>query len=224
MTTLFPLFNTSIHVTGKRPTITEKTHTVYQVVDPAGARSYTAIWASVDEKGYVSILKEFPERNLYGEWAKFGDPRWKHGPAADKHFFSVSAYAQEFKKIEEELDIKVFQRIGDSRYFARENEDSIDLFSQFADCGIHFIPSNGINIDTGISSLDKWFEYNPNEPIGPVNKPILNIHESCGNMVDSIINWGHKGKSDEALKDFIDCKRRGTKGLYRLYSVFAYVK
>ena len=207
MTTLFPLFNTAVHVSSRRPKISDKTHTVYQVVDPAGARSYTAIWAAVDEKGFVSVLKEFPERNIYGEWAKFGDPRWKHGPAADKHFFSVQAYVNEFKRVEEELGITVFQRVGDSRYFARENEDSIDLFAQFSDCGMHFVPSNGIDIDTGITSLDKWFEYNPNEPVGPVNKPILNIHESCGNLINSLVNWGHRGKSDEALKDFVDCIR-----------------
>jgi hypothetical protein len=75
MTTLLPLFNTEVNVLGdepnkygmKFPDISNKNEfTCYQVVDPAGARNYTAIWAAVNEKGEVYIRKEFPERLIYG--------------------------------------------------------------------------------------------------------------------------------------------------------------
>jgi hypothetical protein len=53
------------------------------VVDPAGARNYTAIWAGVNEKGEVYIRKSF-QKEIYGEWALFGDPKWRYGPASKK--------------------------------------------------------------------------------------------------------------------------------------------
>jgi hypothetical protein len=207
MNTLFPDFSTSVHCIDKLPTITKETHTVYQVVDPAGARNYVAIWAAVDKKGYVTILKEWPDRDSYGEWAVFGDPKWKFGPASKKLGYDIQSYVDEFTMIEKEMGVQVFERIGDSRYFARENEDNADLFESFADKGMFFVPSNGTDIDTGINALDAWMKYNKNLPVDEANRPILHIHSSCGNLIHSLINWGHKGKADEPLKDFVDVIR-----------------
>ncbi len=206
MTTLFPLFNTNVHV-GKSPKLSSKTHSVYQVVDPAGKRNYVAIWAAVDEKGYVSILKEFPDRNTYGAWAEFGDPKWKFGPASKKMGYDIKGYVELFKDIEEELGVEVFERIGDSRFFASEDSDNMDLFAHFAEHGLHFVPSDGRQEDTGIAALDEWFYYNPNADVDHANKPLLSIHESCGNLIYSIMNYGQNGKKDEPLKDFIDVLR-----------------
>ena len=206
MTTLFPLFSTNVHV-GKSPKISDKTHTVYQVVDPAGRRNYVAIWAAVDEKGYVSILREWPDRDSYGEWAVFGDPKWKFGPASKKMGYDVKGYVDLFKDIEEELGVEVFERIGDSRFFASEDSDNMDLFAHFAEHGIHFVPSDGRQEDAGIAALDEWFHYNPNANVDHANKPLLNIDEKCGNVIYSIMNYGQNGKKDEPLKDFIDVLR-----------------
>ena len=63
MNTLFPDFNTGVHVIKDLPAITKHTHTVYQVVDPAGARNYVAIWAAVDKLGNVTVLREWPDRD-----------------------------------------------------------------------------------------------------------------------------------------------------------------
>ena len=207
MNTLFPSFNTNVHTCDKLPAITEKTHTVYQVVDPAGARNYVALWAAVDSKGYVTVLREWPDRDSYGEWAIFGDPRWKFGPASKKIGYDVQSYVDEFRMIEEELGVEVFERIGDSRYFARENEDNSDLFESFADKGMYFVPSNGADIDSGIAAIDEWMKYNQNLPVDESNRPLLSIHESCGNLIYSLLNWGHQGKRDEPLKDFVDLLR-----------------
>ena len=207
MNTLFPSFSTNVHTCDKLPTISEKTHTVYQVVDPAGARNYVALWAAVDSKGYVTVLREWPDRDSYGEWAIFGDPRWKFGPASKKIGYDVQSYVDEFRMIEEELGVEVFERIGDSRYFARENEDNSDLFESFSDKGMYFVPSNGADIDSGIAAIDEWMKYNPNLPVDESNRPLLSIHESCGNLIYSLLNWGHQGKRDEPLKDFVDLLR-----------------
>ena len=177
------------------------------VVDPAGARNYSALWAGVNEQGEVYIAKEFPDRNLYGEWALFGDPKWRYGPASKKIGYNVEGYVDLFNEIEDELGIKIYERIGDSRFFAKENENNDDLFRAFDDFGMNFVASDGRREEVGISALDEWFSYNPNLDIDEINKPLCYIHEDCGNLIDSLINYGSNGKSDEALKDFFDLMR-----------------
>ena len=207
ITTLFPLFSTSVHVTDKLPKVTPQTHTVYQVVDPAGARNYVSIWAAVDADGKVTILREWPDRETYGAWADFGDPKWKYGPASKKLGYDVKGYIDQFRKIEEELGVQVFERIGDSRYFARESDDCVDLFSQFSEKGMDFVPADGRTEDVGIDMLKDWFWYNANLPVDAANSPMLKIHSSCGNLIYSIINYGQDKKRDEPLKDFVDVLR-----------------
>ena len=216
MTTLLPLFNTEVNVLGSEPNkygmkfpdiSTKNEYTCYMVVDPAGARNYTAIWAAVDKEGYIYIAKEFPDRLGYGEWALFGDPKWRYGQASKKIGLNVEGYVELFTEIEEELGITIYERIGDSRFFSKENENNDDLFHAFDQYGMNFISSDGRMEEVGISALDEWFSYNPNIPIDEANRPRCYIHEDCGNLIDSLINYGSRGKSDEALKDFFDVIR-----------------
>jgi len=185
----------------------DKKFTVYQVVDPAGARNFTALWAAVDRDGYVYIRREWPDRDTYGEWAMFGDPKWKVGPATKKIGLNVKGYVDLFEEIEHDIGVDVFERIGDSRYFATENENNEDLFMLFDEHGMLFYPSDGRMEELGISAVDEWFTYNPNEPIDSVNRPMCYIHRECGNLIDSLLNYNSQGKSDEALKDFFDLIR-----------------
>jgi len=215
MTSLVPMFNTEVNVLSdvenrygmQFPDISGHGFTCYQVVDPAGARNYVSIWAGVNRDGEVYIRREWPDRDTYGEWAEFGDPRWKYGPAAKKIGLDIAGYVELFEEIEEELGIKVFERIGDSRFFAKENENNDDLFTVFADYDMHFVPSDGRNEEFGINALDEWFAYNPNAEIDHANRPMCYIHEDCGNLIDSLINYNSKGKTDEPLKDFFDVIR-----------------
>ena len=216
MTSLLPLFNTEVNVLSDVPNkygmvfpdiTNEERFTCYHVVDPAGARNYTAIWAAVNGQGDVYIRREWPDRDSYGEWALFGDPRWSRGPATKKIGYNVKGYSDLFLEIEEELDITVFERIGDSRYFARENENNEDLFTAFDQYGLIFVPSDGRTEEIGINAIDEWFSYTPNVKIDSANKPRCFIHKDCGNLIDSLINYNSKGKSDEALKDFFDLVR-----------------
>jgi hypothetical protein len=213
---LLPYFNTEVNVLSEEPNkygmafpdISDKSKfTCYQVVDPAGARNYTAIWAGVNESGEIFIRREWPDRNTYGEWALFGDPKWKYGPAAKKIGLNVEGYCDLFKEIEDDLGMEVTERIGDSRFFARENENNDDLFTSFYDFGLSFIPSDGKMEERGITALDDWFNYNPNVDIDGANRPRCYIHSDCGNLVDSLINYNAGGKPEEALKDFFDVIR-----------------
>ena len=211
--TLVPMFSTSVNVLSEEPNKygmvfpDAQDLTWYQVVDPAFARNYVAIWAGVSENGEIYIRREWPDRKTYGEWAIFGDPRWKYGPAAKKIGYNVESYAEEFTRIEDELGIEVTERIGDSRFFAKENENNTDLFSSFYDFGMNFLPSDGQNEQIGCTALDDWFSYNPNYEIDEANRPLCYIHEDCGNLIDSVINYNSSGRSDEALKDFFDVLR-----------------
>ena len=216
MTTLLPLFNTEVNVLNDKPNkygmtfpdiSNQREFTCYMVVDPAGARNYSAIWAAVNEKKEVYIVREFPERDIYGEWALFGDPKWRYGPAAKKIGYNVEGYVDLFREIEDELNIKIYERIGDSRFFAKENENNDDLFRAFDDFGMNFIPSDGRKEEVGINALDEWFSYNPDLDIDEINRPMCYIHEDCGNLIESLINYGSNGKADEALKDFFDLMR-----------------
>ena len=215
MTSLVPMFNSEVNVLSDEknrynmlfPDISSSAFTCYQVVDPAGARNYVAIWAGVNEDGEVYIRREWPDRQTYGEWAEFGDPKWRYGPAAKKIGLDVAGYVELFQEIEDDLGIEVFERIGDSRFFAKENENNDDLFTVFADYDMHFIPSDGRNEELGINALDEWFAYNPNAEIDMANRPMCYIHKDCGNLIDSLINYNSKGKQDEPLKDFFDVIR-----------------
>ena len=72
---------------------------------------------------------------------------------------------------------------------------------------MNFLPSDGQTEQIGCTALDEWFNYNPNYEIDEANRPICYVHEDCGNLIDSIINYNSAGKSDEALKDFFDAIR-----------------
>jgi len=185
----------------------KKEFTCYHIVDPAGAINFSMIWAAVNKDGETYVIKEWPDRETYGEWAIFGDPKWKFGPAAKKIGLDIGSYAELFEQIEEELGIEVSERIGDSRYFARENENNEDLFTSFGDYDMHFIPSSGVKEETGIAALDEWLAYNPDAKIDKANRPMLYVDQACGNLIDSIVNYNSQGKNDEALKDFFDLLR-----------------
>jgi hypothetical protein len=212
MATIFPLFSTNVHVIEAIPKITAETHTVYQVIDPAGARNFFCIWAAVDKDENVTILREWPDRGTHGEWGVFGDPKWKFGPASKKLGYAIKtdsdiySYPKLFESIEKELGVEVFERIGDSRFMAAEHDEQ-DMFTDFADKGMYIVPSDGRTEDSGIQLIDQWFAYNPNIEIDSINKPKIHIHESCGNLIYSLINYTPDGKKAEPLKDPIDCLR-----------------
>lgn len=216
ITALLPKFSTTVNVLTdepnkyghKLPDIRDRRrYTIYQVVDPAGARNFVSLWAAVDSQGYVYIIKEWPDRDSYGEWATFGDPKWKYGPASKKIGYDVKGYADLFKEIEQDMGVVAHERIGDSRYFARENENNVDLFQSFSDYDMDFIPSSGQMEKDGIVALDEWFEYNEDGDIDLANRPRCYISSECGNLIDSLINYQSNGKADEALKDFFDLIR-----------------
>lgn len=217
ITTLLPLFNTEINVLGDEPNSygmsfpkdisNEERYTCYMVLDHADARNHCAIWACVDGNGDVYIVDEWPRRETYGEWAIFGSPKWKYGPAAKKIGHDVDSYVQVFTEVEQSHGLNVFERIADSRAFAREDDHLVDKYTLFSERGMDFVPADGRKEAIGISALDDWFNYNPNNKVDAFNKPKCFIHERCGNLIASLTSYGAKGQEDAALKDFFDLMR-----------------
>jgi len=210
ITTLFPMFSMGANVVKSEdfPDISDKSKfTTWHIDDHAAARNHFNIWGAVDANGSIWIRREWPDRKSYGEWAIFGDPKWKAGPATKKIGYDVQGYADLYADIERDLGIEPFERVGDSRAFANENDDNVDRFTQYAEVGLDYVPSDGRTESIGMQHLDDWFAYNPARPIDIENRPLLNIHEDCGNLIDSLLNYQMLGTKDEALKDPVDCLR-----------------
>ncbi len=209
ITNLFPHFSLDVNVIDELPSITPETHTVYVICDPAGARNYFFLWAAIDRHGMITVLREWPDRGSYGDWAEFATPKWKPGPASKKVGYDVQGYIDLIKGVEEEMGLQeVFQRVGDCRFFANGDADNIDLFARFAEKGMWFEPSLGITEEEGIIGLNEWFYYNQDRPVDEANCPRIRIHKSCGNLIFALLNYTiGEGKKYEALKDPIDALR-----------------
>ncbi|MGI9570341.1 MAG: hypothetical protein ACR2PH_11530, partial [Desulfobulbia bacterium] len=133
--------------------------------------------------------------------------KWRAGPAVTKVGFDVAGYVEHFRDIEKDLGIEPFERIGDSRAFANENDDNIDRFAQYSEHDMHFVASDGRTESFGLGQLDDWFAYNEGAELDCDNHPKLHVHESCGNLIESLLNYNSEGTADEALKDPIDALR-----------------
>ena len=126
---------------------------------------------------------------------------------------SVPSYVEEWRSIEAKLRCNPLVRVGDKRAFATQNDSSIDRFEAFGEEGMYFEPSGGRpqgergEEEVGLQFLDEWFDYRDDLPVDEVNRPILTIHESCGNLIEAILNYNAEGTKDAALKDFIDLLR-----------------
>lgn len=183
-----------------------KQFTCYMVMDPASTRNNAVIWAAVNDRQEVFIIREWPDRETYGPWAEFGHPKWKEGPATRKEGLDAAGYVELWKKIEDEEQIKVLERVADSRFFRREDTENRDYFQIFSQHGMHFIGSDGRDEAAGIRTMDRYFSYNTKRPIDPFNRPMMYIHERCGNVIDALGNYTPKSGT-AALKDFFDCVR-----------------
>ena len=105
------------------------------------------------------------------------------------------------------MNLEPFERIGDSRAFANENDNNVDRFTQYAEHDLFYVASDGRMEKIGMQHLDDWFAYSPARELDIENHPRLHIHEDCENLIDSLLNYQMLGTKDEALKDPVDCLR-----------------
>lgn len=223
----FPKFNDKVHVlpVDRLPTA----GTIYQVVDPCGARNWAMIWARFDAAGRCFIIEEWPNQDRYipgvgfpGAWAEPDGKRHDGRPGdAQKSFgFGLQEYKAEIEAVERELgreaglppgeSVTVFERFMDSRYGNAQTvarEGATTLIEECAEIGINFLAAPGDTVNEGVSLINDWLSYDPTKPVSALNQPRLYVSERCKNTIYALHEWtGRDGKTG-ACRDFVDVVR-----------------
>jgi phage terminase large subunit-like protein len=197
---IFKTFNRDVHVIKDQPldNFLSGTH-IYQIVDPAIGKPFAVIWANVTATGIITVYDEYPHIEFQG--------------AKDSNL-TVKEYADLFKAIEGHY--KPDERILD-RHFGnqRRTTGGLTLKQEFDEQGIEFQDSYSIGdssseVETGILKVKDLLRYNTAKPIDNINRPRLQVFESCTNTIHSLERWGRNpktGKPKEEYKDFADCFR-----------------
>ena len=224
MTAMFNTFSHESHVyssSERKYDFSDKSKwTTYQVIDPAGTKSWCSIHASVNAEGDIRVWAEFPKRSIYGEWAVEGKSsvrsddavQWKKGPAAENcGGLSYRSLITEWTKIE--AGVPIFERIIDIRIahnpHQSEHDGKVTIQDELSDLGFYTVPSLGTEEGSGLPLIQEALALpNPNEPFDyNTNRPRLMFDEEVGNMIFSMMNYVKNGAKSEALKDFIDVLR-----------------
>jgi hypothetical protein len=191
----------------------------YQVIDPAGAKSWCCGWFGVNSKGDIRQWAEWPDRDTFGEWAVEGKSStrsddsvtWKKGPAAiDCGGLSFQQLQMEWAKVEG--DIPIYERIIDSRFAHGPHQTAMDgkrtLQDDLNDFGINTVPSCGYTEAIGLPKIQEWLAFDSKQPFNKfTNSPKFRLSRACGNSIFSYMNYCQNGKKDDALKDCIDLSR-----------------
>lgn len=222
MTAMFGTFDQVAHIYDpqeEKIDFSDGSWTNYQVIDPAGAKSWACAWYAVNSKGDVRQWAEWPDRATYGEWAVEGKSQvrsddavtWKRGPAAeDCGGLSIRSLQMEWTKIE--ANIPIFERIIDIRFAHSPKQTADDgertLQDELYDIGIETVPSFGAHEDVGLAKIQEWLAFDNKQPFDKfTNSPSFRMSTDCGNSIFSFMNYCQNGKKDEPLKDFIDLPR-----------------
>jgi hypothetical protein len=225
----FPRFNPLVHMLPleKIPT----GGSLYQFIDPAGARNYFCIWVRVYEGGRAIVVREFPDQLGYGEWVLPSDkPDGKPGPAQTASAGrSVGGYRQLWREIETELPGRpsglranepepvvvryIDPLAGGTPALSEEGGTTlIDLFAmegetgfKMADEPVGLVPAPKVLPDMRIGEVNNLLSYNAQEPLTPVNEPKLYIAETCANLAYVLAEYTGQDGMKGAGKDPADC-------------------
>jgi phage terminase large subunit-like protein len=194
---IFKDFNPNVHIL-KQPVQAQHNQTLYHVVDPHTDKPFAMIWATVDPRGVVTIVDEWPNVDFY---------KWKNCNLSIPDYKNIFA--------DKENGVYVTKRIID-RHFAEVTHLSgmtrKTLRDEFMDAGIDFFPSYQAaeEVDTGISKVREYLRFNSNRPIDSYNTPKLFINPHCFNTIKSLTRWSRDaktGKVTDEFKDFCDVVR-----------------
>ena len=213
----FSKFREEIHVVPAKSIPPAKDGTNYQVMDPAGHRPYTMLWARAVKHG-IYIYREWPcpRREVIGygfpgPWAVNGkDPDGVAGPAQKMTGLSYLDYKREIAEAEgwegykrgisnaELLKLRpaggenVRVRFIDPRAAGTEIKtlDGVKtLLTSLDDIGLFFEPAPGDDIDDGCAEIDNWLAYDTEREIDFSNRPKLYISDECENLIFALKTW-----------------------------------
>lgn len=195
--------------------------TRYHFLDFAWNRNWFMLWFAVQrikDKKRIVVYREWPDFDNYGEWVLPTDkPDGGKGPAQTTQGFGTNDY----KRVCYELENKepIFMRYGDPRSaaakaLADEGTTTILDLLLSAEAGLApMIVQPAISTDgkgtivEGVTLINKWLEYNEEQPISVANEPMLYIVDRCKNLISCMKMWTGKDGDKGASKDPIDLLR-----------------
>jgi phage terminase large subunit-like protein len=185
--------------------------TNYLAVDPAGARNWFMLWMRVDEYGNKFVYREWPDISM-GEWAMAGDKHdGKAGPAqrqgSGMGLDEIKTHILTLEDGEEIADRYIDPRAGGTTIIQKEGGTTLIQLLDEGDNPMFFTPSAGLRLEEGVSILNDWFSYDPNQPISGANQPKLYISENCHNLIWCLREWTGLDAEKGASKDPIDALR-----------------
>ena len=185
--------------------------TNYMAVDPAGARNWFMLWMRVDEFGNKFVYREWPDISM-GEWAMAGEKHdGKQGPAqrqgSGMGLDEIKAHILDLENGEEIADRFIDPRAGGTNVIQKEGGSTLIQLLDEGEIPMYFAPAAGLKLEQGISIINDWFSYDPNQPISAVNQPKLYISEDCHNLIWCLREWTGLDAEKGASKDPIDTLR-----------------
>jgi hypothetical protein len=187
-------------------------------IDPAGAKPWFMLLVAVTANKVHYVINEYPNPE-FGAWADMEKgSQGRPGEACQPNGFGISDYAEVIREMTKGLDnveMIIDPRLGSASY--QKAEGTSNIISDLADEGIHAYPADGLDIETGLQSINSLLSYDSSEPIGFDNHSKLIFSDKCGNTIHCCSNYqiehGHKG----VCKDPVDCLRYVAIGNYQYY-------
>ncbi len=213
----FPKFSRDVNVVSadKIPT---KNITRYQIIDPAGKKSWFMAWIAVDVAGTFWVYKEYPGVDV-GEWGVQGkNGKWVEGEGAKTQGLGLRDYIEISYQIEgrehkdgawvggdDIFDRLIDPRLGAARYQGADNDSSI--MEDLEDLDFPVSPAPGDDIEDGLQKLIDLMSYDQKKEIDGMNRPHFYISDECENIIKALSEYTGDGGMKEIWKDPIDVLR-----------------
>lgn len=207
--------------------------TNYMFVDPAGNRSWSAIWVRVTNSNPPDyyIYRDYPPEQEFGEWAVptermvdserkkgwDGDP----GPAQASMGYGIGQYKREFLRREggEAMQDRFMDsRAGRNQHTAEHGGTCIldDMSRPTVDPKtgeetappMRFRLASGVDVQEGLTAVNELLWWNPEQPLAPIlNAPRLYVSADARQVLWMMQNYTAAGGDTGACKDFADLVR-----------------
>lgn len=179
-------------------------------IDPAGAKPWFILHFGIDPHGTYWVVDEFPCFHNEGVWfdpAK-GD-EGKPGEGARSNGFGIKDYVQVIEDMEKGRDCMryVDPRLGNATY--QKAEGTSNIIDDLNEEGIVCYPAEGLDIETGVQSIQSLLAWDQGKEKTLQNRPRLMVSSRCRNLIICMENWPSDSNGKHGAKDPIDCLRYG---------------
>jgi hypothetical protein len=228
----FPRFRPDVHCVPA--TAVPPGGTLYQVVDPAGARNFFCIWARVYKSGQIYVVREYPGYFEYGEWALPSDKQdGKPGPAQTAGAGrGIAGYRGLFRSMEhnllgrpqwlapnahEEPMMRLIDPLAAATPSITEQGGMtpVDFFAQPGAGGrdadpeeeepMAFVPAPKVAVECRIGAVNDLLAFDATRPMDSLNCPRLFVVEDCKNLIYTLSEHTGLDGQKGATKDPADC-------------------